>query len=125
MTGLPDTLSVAKGRLRNNLHRPFLVLDKEKADLTTLLTLSGGIARATELEYLLAGQIDFLSIKKRLFLSKLTGSEVVLGWGKKSNTAKANSLAQKYQLPYWALEDGFISLSWSPGSGRSPLLLDC
>ena len=34
---------------------------------------------------------------------------VLLGWGYKSNTLKTRQLAQNHSLPYWALEDGFIS----------------
>ena len=42
--------------------------------------------------------------------ARLQGPQsVLLGWGYKQNTQKTRSIAAQKQLPYWALEDGFIS----------------
>ncbi len=50
----------------------------------------------------------------------------VVGWGLKENTRKARAFAQKQQLPYWQLEDGFISYLGHPGFGdrRFALIAD-
>lgn len=33
---------------------------------------------------------------------------VVVGWGEKANTAKAKRYAERHDLPYWRVEDGFL-----------------
>ena len=50
----------------------------------------------------------------------------MLGWGKKSNTAKARAFSKKHKLPYWNLEDGFISYLGHPALGdrRFSLIVD-
>ena len=52
--------------------------------------------------------------------------DAVLGWGMKSNTAKAIALAEQMQLPFWRLEDGFISYLGHPALGdrRFSLIVD-
>ena len=51
---------------------------------------------------------------------------VMLGWGKKINTTKARTFASKHNLPYWSLEDGFISYLGHPALGdkRFSLIVD-
>ena len=34
--------------------------------------------------------------------------QAIIGWGHKPSAAKARRYAQQHQLPYWALEDGFL-----------------
>lgn len=48
----------------------------------------------------------------------LKSGSVLLGWGYKPNTIKARELAQKHNLPYWALEDGFISWLTHPSQAK-------
>ncbi|WP_172806912.1 capsular polysaccharide biosynthesis protein [Endozoicomonas arenosclerae] len=86
------------------------------------LTLSRGISNATELTALLNCE------KINLFkpYKKFKHANVVIGWGKKENTIKAVALAKKHQIPYWHLEDGFISYLGHPALGdrRFSLIVD-
>lgn len=43
---------------------------------------------------------------------------VLLGWGYKPNTLKPRELAKQHSLPYWALEDGFISWLAHPSQAK-------
>lgn len=43
---------------------------------------------------------------------------VFIGWGYKPNTLKTRQLAQQYNVPYWALEDGFISWLKHPSQAK-------
>jgi len=45
----------------------------------------------------------------RLLRASSDTSSVVLGWGYKPNTQKSRQIAAQKNVPYWALEDGFIS----------------
>ncbi|WBA82910.1 capsular polysaccharide biosynthesis protein [Endozoicomonas sp. GU-1] len=85
----------------------------------TFYTVSHGIASAPELPALLGGPV------KKLRDFQRDGS-VMVGWGQKENTLKAKSFAQKQQLPYWQLEDGFISYLGHPAQGdrRFSLITD-
>lgn len=56
------------------------------------------------------------------FLSK-NNQEIVIGWGNKPNTKKARDYAIKYNLPYWALEDGFLRSVGLGIDGHPPLSL--
>lgn len=47
----------------------------------------------------------------------------VLGWGEKKNATKAKNFAQKYNLPYISLEDGFICSYGLRIKGYPPLSL--
>ncbi|WP_257252970.1 capsular polysaccharide biosynthesis protein [Endozoicomonas sp. SESOKO3] len=65
-------------------------------------------------------------IEKKKSYTKIQPSHVVVGWGKKANTEKAVKLAEKHQVPYWHLEDGFISYLGHPALGdkRFALIVD-
>lgn len=39
---------------------------------------------------------------------KRGSSDICIGWGRKDNTQKIRHFAQKQNLPFWCLEDGFI-----------------
>lgn len=56
------------------------------------------------------------------FLSE-NDQEIVIGWGNKSNTKKARDYAIKHNLPYWALEDGFLRSVGLGVDGHPPLSL--
>ncbi len=86
------------------------------------ITFSRGISQAGELTTLL--QCD--RIEKKKSYTKIQPSHVVVGWGKKANTEKAVKLAEKHQVPYWHLEDGFISYLGHPALGdkRFALIVD-
>ncbi|OED44257.1 hypothetical protein ACH42_08085 [Endozoicomonas sp. (ex Bugula neritina AB1)] len=49
-----------------------------------------------------------------------------MGWGQKGNTQKARQYAQQHQMPFWNLEDGFISYLGHPvlGDKRFSLIVD-
>lgn len=49
--------------------------------------------------------------------------EIVIGWGNKPNTKKARDYAIKHNLPYWALEDGFLRSVGLGVDGHPPLSL--
>ncbi len=86
------------------------------------ITLSRGISTARELTALL----ECNGIEQKKPYSKIHPSQVALGWGKKANTTKAVALAKKHGIPYWYLEDGFISYLGHPALGdkRFSLILD-
>ncbi len=86
------------------------------------ITLSQGISDARELKALLQCN----DIEKKKPYTKIQPSHVVLGWGKKANTEQAVKLAEKHQVPYWHLEDGFISYLGHPALGdkRFALIVD-
>ena len=56
------------------------------------------------------------------FLSE-NDQEIVIGWGNKPNTKKARDYAIKHDLPYWALEDGFLRSVGLGIDGHPPLSL--
>ncbi|WOG29972.1 capsular polysaccharide biosynthesis protein [Endozoicomonas sp. 8E] len=58
--------------------------------------------------------------------TKIQPSHVILGWGKKANTQQAVELSEKQRVPYWHLEDGFISYLGHPALGdkRFALIVD-
>lgn len=56
------------------------------------------------------------------FLSE-NDQEIVIGWGNKPNTQKARDYAIKHDLPYWALEDGFLRSVGLGVDGHPPLSL--
>lgn len=49
--------------------------------------------------------------------------EIVIGWGNKPNTKKSRDYALKHNLPYWALEDGFLRSVGLGIDGHPPLSL--
>lgn len=55
--------------------------------------------------------------RKRALLEQVldaTERDVVVGWGNKANTRKARDYAMKHQLPFIALEDGFLRSMGNP-----------
>lgn len=56
------------------------------------------------------------------FLSE-QDQEIVIGWGNKPNTKKARDYAAQHNLPYWALEDGFLRSVGLGLEGYPPLSL--
>lgn len=57
------------------------------------------------------------------YLDLSSNENVVLGWGNKPNTKKARDYAAKHNLPYWALEDGFLRSVGLGVDGHPPLSL--
>lgn len=49
--------------------------------------------------------------------------QIVIGWGNKPNTKKARDYAAKHNLPFWALEDGFLRSMDLGINGDQPLSL--
>ncbi len=66
------------------------------------------------------GLKKFSNLKQ--FLSE-NDQEIVIGWGNKPNTKKARDYAAQYNLPYWALEDGFLRSVGLGIDGHPPLSL--
>ncbi len=89
------------------------------------LSRSAGIAGSPELASLLQGEVclfrpwSFWPDRNRVF-------DAVLGWGMKANTTKAIARAERLKLPFWRLEDGFISYLGHPALGdrRFSLIVD-
>lgn len=50
-------------------------------------------------------------------------TEAVAGWGYRPTAARARSLAAKRNIPYWALEDGFLRSAGLGSEGAPPLSL--
>lgn len=50
---------------------------------------------------------------------------IVVGWGNKPNTRRAQQFAEKNHLPYWRLEDGFIAFLNHPSTDTRRLSLIC
>lgn len=78
-------------------------------------TSSLSIARNPQIRPLLnANKIHLIStgaVKKALL-------PIIIGWGYKPSAEKSRALAQKRNLPYWALEDGFISWLHHPSQSK-------
>jgi len=64
------------------------------------LTSSYGIWRDGALPSLLGRPLKYALNGK--------GGDIVVGWGHKENTVKAQAYAKKKNLPFWRLEDGFL-----------------
>ena len=80
-------------------------------------TSSRGIANNPQVSHLLkTNKVRLLSFLSPRFFVK--SKPVLVGWGYKPNTLKTRELAQKHQLPYWALEDGFISWLNHPSQSK-------
>ncbi|WP_422450356.1 MULTISPECIES: capsular polysaccharide biosynthesis protein [unclassified Endozoicomonas] len=78
----------------------------------TFYTTSNGIASAPELSALLGSPV-----KKLHTFRRVVNNTVIVGWGLKENTLRAKAFAQQHQLPFWQLEDGFISYLGHPAQG--------
>ncbi|MFY0642109.1 MAG: capsular polysaccharide biosynthesis protein [Bermanella sp.] len=80
-------------------------------------TSSRGIANNPQISHLLkTNKVRLLSFLSPKFFN--ASNSVLVGWGYKTNTLKTRELAQKHQLPYWALEDGFISWLNHPSQSK-------
>ncbi|MGR6870849.1 capsular polysaccharide biosynthesis protein [Pseudomonas sp. HK3] len=80
-------------------------------------TASRGIASNPQVSHLLkTNKVRLLSFLSPKLFAK--SNPVLVGWGYKPNTLKTRVLAQKHQLPYWALEDGFISWLNHPSQSK-------
>ena len=56
---------------------------------------------------------------------KPRSGDIVVGWGKKSNTRRGASFARKNDLPFYRLEDGFIGYLDHPGRDQRRLSVVC
>ena len=95
-------------------------------DLKTYVTLSGGIKRWWTVSRLL-GSIRRVGpfgwgLKLGLVFGFFGGSLTVVGWGRRPGTQQAQDLAKQLNLPYVALEDGFLR-SFGTGDGFEPISL--
>jgi capsular polysaccharide export protein len=72
--------------------------------LKRAVTFSRGITKLPYLEELL----DLDDVTLRYMWWQFERPDVVLGWGGKSKTIKAREYARRHDLPYYALEDGFL-----------------
>ena len=81
------------------------------------LVFSSGILKIAHLENFLW---DCQIIRRRMW-KKTLHAEQVIGWGHRPSTKKARHFAQKYQIPFIALEDGFLRSVGLGVEGYSPL----
>lgn len=80
-------------------------------------TFSRGIANNSQVSRLLkTNKVRLLSFLSSKHFAK--SNPVLIGWGYKPNTVKTRALARQHQLPYWALEDGFISWLNHPSQSK-------
>jgi capsular polysaccharide export protein len=81
------------------------------------------VARSTGL-LLVRGLQGFLDLPLRFHpVGRPPGNTAaIVGWGLKGVALKARDAAQRYRLPYLAVEDGFLR-SVTPGSAEAPLSL--
>ena len=93
--------------------------------MSKFFTFSKGISVASELSKLLGFEIFTITFLG-LLNQKFNKNNVIVGWGKKENTQKAIKFALDNSLPYWSLEDGFISYLGHPALGdrRFSLIVD-
>ncbi len=102
-------------------------MTKSVTDIHQFYTVSGGISSALELRHLLDGTIRKVRNATHLVKQRRPDSNsVMLGWGNKRNTEKAKVIADEVGIPYWRLEDGFISYLGHPSLGdrRFSLIID-
>lgn len=87
----------------------------------TFYTNSRGIANAPEMPALLGG-----AVKRLPYLRTVADNGAVVGWGAKQNAYCAERFAQRHNLPFYRLEDGFISYLGHPALGdrRCGLIVD-
>lgn len=80
---------------------------------STTWTASKGIAKNPHLPLFLGSNIH--KIHRRLGSKQaIAAHDLVVGWGNKKNTAKAQQFAAENNLDYWRLEDGFIGYLGHP-----------
>lgn len=98
------------------MSEPSQQLDQDQAcdeKVGRALTSSRGIAGDAALPVLLGRNV-------KLGLSGDT-DDVVVGWGQKENTEKAQAYAKKKGLEYWRLEDGFLGYVSHPSLDKRRL----
>ena len=78
--------------------------------------VSSGIARLPLLSTLVGAAI------RQIGIGRFTVVDAVAGWGLRPSASKAQAYARKHQLPYLALEDGFLR-SFGTGDHFPPLSL--
>ncbi len=71
-------------------------------NLKTIATFSKGIFNNKKINTFLQSQEILFQPREKQEI------DLVVGWGKKANTQPAITFSKKYELPYCALEDGFI-----------------
>ncbi len=76
---------------------------------------SRGIVKNSQIKTLL--KTDKLRLLRVLPHSKINNTTIV-GWGYKPTADKARHIAKQKNLPYWALEDGFISWLNHPSQSK-------
>ncbi len=94
--------------------------------MSRFLTLSKGISGAAEVSSLLGSGVYHLNVIQQRLTTSFKPDDILVGWGQKANTLKARNLAEQHDLPYWSLEDGFISYLGHPALGdkRFALIVD-
>lgn len=73
-------------------------------------TRSWGIAKNKQLSEFLGWPIKLFKSSSKQFKA----NDVLIGWGQKENTQITRRIASEQNLPYWALEDGFIASAGHP-----------
>jgi capsular polysaccharide export protein len=106
-------LSQSKNHTHASAHTP-----------TVFVTLSRGVAKLPFLPNYLGGAVVRVSGGLSHFHQKKQPRSVkaVVGWGRRPGTDKAQAFAQKNNLPYVCLEDGFLR-SFGTGESFPPLSL--
>ena len=93
---------------------------------TCFVTLSSGIASLPLVNKFLGHQVRWLPYWVAQFLPiswfAKRQVEAIVGWGRRPGTDKAQALAKRLGLPYWALEDGFLR-SYGTGDHYPPMSL--
>lgn len=82
-----------------------------------ILVTSRGVARVSHLEKFLGERVVLAG-----FSISREQVRCVAGWGMKATSQKARDLAKRLEVPYWALEDGFLR-SVDVGPQEPPLSL--
>lgn len=95
-----------------------LVMDGKSVS-KALWSSSHGITSNKQLSLFFPG----CSVKKIRPLFKVAADDVVVGWGSKPNTRKAQLFARKQDMPYLCLEDGFIGYLGHPSADKNRLSL--
>jgi capsular polysaccharide export protein len=91
----------------------------DKSVCKTLWTSSHGITSNKQLALFFPSR----SVKKIRPLLDVGTDDIVVGWGNKPNTKKAQMFACKRDMPYLRLEDGFIGYLGHPSADKNRLSL--
>lgn len=88
----------------------------------TAVTFSHKLSRTPNIAALLgAERLVWLPPGVPLPASLADRIDAVIGWGEKTNTARARRFAARHDLPYWRVEDGFLRSVGLGVSGDPPL----